>query len=484
MERDGQLLQGRRGRYGLAQKMDLYAGRVVGHRDGYGFVICDLDVADLYLSPKEMRKVFHGDRVLAAIIRVDRRGRREGSIVEVLERAHQQVVGRYQQEFNTAFVIPEDRRLSQDILVTPPAGLTVADGDLVVVELTRQPQRKRRPQGEVVEVLGAEVTTALEIDLVLRKFDIPAQWDQGVAAEIDRLPGQPGTRDLEADSGLPRVDLRELPLVTIDGEDARDFDDAVYAEQRGEGWRLAVAIADVSHYVRPGSVLDQQAYHRGTSVYFPDRVVPMLPEVLSNGLCSLIPGEDRLAMVCWMDVSAEGEITDYRFEPALIHSHSRLTYNQVWQFLEQGVDLPVGDKSASDVIASLLQLDQLYRALDHARQRRGALDFDSREVQVVMDDRGSVEQLAAVQRNRAHKIIEECMVAANRCAAEWLDELKIPTLHRAHDRPDGEKIIALRQTLGALQLKLEGDEQPTTHQCNVPAPYQNDPLQQACKQPV
>lgn len=454
MERDGQVIQGRRGRYGLAQKMDLTAGRVIGHRDGFGFVSQDAPGQDLYLSPKEMRKVFHGDRVLVATIKVDRRGRLEGSVVEILERAHETIVGRYQAEGDSGFVIPEDRRLSQDVLVSDRS-MPVADGDLVVVRLTRQPERRRRPMGVIQEVLGHELTPALEVDLVLYKYDLPAEWNHDVEVEVSGLGEEVRDKEIKA-----RKDLRELPFVTIDGADAKDFDDAVYCEPHGGGWRLAVAIADVSNYVTRDSALDEEALRRGTSVYFPGRVIPMLPEELSNGLCSLKPAVDRLALVCWMDFDAQGGIAEYRFERAAIHSHGRLTYDQVAEFLDQGARLPVADDWQPAVQQNVHQLEQLHAVLQQVKQARGALAFESKEVDLEFEDDGSVKNFIVRERNRAHTIIEECMVAANRCAAEFLDKRDIPVLHRIHDEPDEEKITGLRQLLGSLQLRLPGEGVP------------------------
>jgi len=458
MERDGQIIQGRRGRYGLAQKMDLVAGRVIGHRDGFGFVTSDEEGPDHYLSPKEMRKVFHGDRVLVATVKVDRRGRLEGSIVEVLERAHDTVIGRYQDESGSGFVIPEDRRLSQDVLIVDPPE-SVADGDIVIVRLTRQPERRRRPRGVIEEVLGSELTTGLEIDLVLHKFDIPAEWNDQVDVEVDRLNSSVTGSEVDG-----RDDLRELPLITIDGADARDFDDAVYCETREGGWRLAVAIADVSYYVEPDSALDDEALKRGTSVYFPDRVIPMLPEALSNGLCSLRPAEDRLALVCWIDFSSNGEIETYRFERAAIHSHARLTYDQVADFLADGAALPVADAWQPRVQQNIQQLAELHAVLNLAKQRRGALAFETREVEIEFAKDGSIKALTVRERNQAHTLIEECMIAANRCAAEFLDQRGVPVLHRIHDKPDEEKITGLRQLLGSLQLALPGEGVPPAGQ--------------------
>ena len=456
MAQDGQVVQGRRGRYGLAQKMDLVAGRVIGHRDGFGFVTCDEQQDDLYLSPREMRKVFHGDRVLAATIKVDRRGRLEGSVVEVLERAHETIVGRYQRDQDAHFVIPEDRRLSQDILLTGAPSIKVNDGDIVVVRLTRQPQRRRPATGEVEELLGGDLTTELEIELVLRKYDIPFQWSSEVEDQVAQLP-----LEVDGKSIKNRTDLRALPLITIDGADARDFDDAVFCQRLDHGWRIAVAIADVAHYVTADSALDHEAISRGTSVYFPDRVVPMLPEALSNGLCSLRPAVDRLALVCWIDFTTSGVIADYRFEHAVIHSHARLTYDQAFAFIDQGVLLPVDQPWQQEVEQNLHCLAELHTAQAAAKKARGALAFETKTVQLQVMDDGEINVKPGKPRNQAHLIIEECMVAANRCAAEFLEDQQIPTLHRGHDQPDSEKIVALRKQLGSLQLSLPGAEVPT-----------------------
>ncbi|MBL4622836.1 MAG: ribonuclease R [Immundisolibacteraceae bacterium] len=456
MSQDGQIILGRRGRYGLAQKMDLVAGRVIGHRDGFGFVTSDEQQDDLYLSPREMRKVFHGDRVLAATIKVDRRGRLEGSIVEVLERAHETIVGRYQRDQDAHFVIPEDRRLSQDVLLTGAPSITVDDGDIVVVRITRQPQRRRPATGEIEKVLGGDLTTELEIELVLRKYDIPFEWGPALEDQVSQLPVEVDNKTIKN-----RADLRELALITIDGADARDFDDAVYCQRIDHGWRVAVAIADVAHYVTPEGAIDEEARNRGTSVYFPDRVVPMLPEALSNGLCSLRPAVDRLALVCWIDFATTGVINNYRFEHAVIHSHARLTYDQAFAFIDQGASLPVDQRWQQQVEQNLHCLAELHVAQAAAKKSRGALAFETKTVQLQVMDDGEINVAPGQPRNQAHLIIEECMVAANRCAAEFLEHQEIPTLHRGHDQPDSEKIVALRKQLGSLQLSLPGAEVPS-----------------------
>ncbi|HEX7770056.1 MAG TPA: VacB/RNase II family 3'-5' exoribonuclease, partial [Dokdonella sp.] len=374
MLRDGQLIQNRRAGYGVASKLDLIPGSVIANAEGYGFLRPDDGGDDLYLSPAEMRKVLHGDRVLASVIGVDRRGRRQGAIVEVLERRSPRLVGRVVEENGLVLVTPDDRRLHQDVLITPGKDRGARSGQIVVVEITDQPTVQRGPMGRVMAVLGERLTPSLVVEMAIASHDLPHEWPAAVlraAAEVEP--------EVSAAETKGRVDLRKLPLVTIDGEDARDFDDAVYAEPNKDGFRLIVAIADVSHYVRSGSVLDEEAYNRATSVYFPGFVVPMLPETLSNGICSLNPKVERLCMACEMQVDAEGEVSRAKFYPAVMRSHARLTYTRVWQAIgEKDAD---ARRELADVLPQLKNLHQLYKLLARARQRRGAIDFESTEVE-------------------------------------------------------------------------------------------------------
>ncbi|MFP5464674.1 MAG: ribonuclease R [Gammaproteobacteria bacterium] len=453
MVRDGQLLLDRRGRYGPVQQMDLLRGRVSAHKDGYGFFIADGEHADLYLSPREMRAVMDGDRAVASVTGVDARGRYEGSIVEVLERRHRRVVGHYRRDDNLAWLVPDDRRLGGEILVTDSAiGKKVRDGQIAVVEITHYADRRQPARGLLVELLGEHMAPGMEIDIALRKHDLPWQWPAPVEAQAAGF----NARVTAADS-RGREDFTHLPLITIDGEDARDFDDAVYAERDGRGWRLLVAIADVSHYVRPGSAIDVEAHLRGTSVYFPQRVIPMLPEVLSNELCSLKPEVERLALVCDMRINARGEVKEYRFARGVIRSHARTTYTEIAAVVAGDETLRARYQALEPQIQTL---HRLYQALDGERQRRGAVEFESSEARIIYGPDRKIDRIEPVTRNVAHCMIEECMIAANRCAAEFLSERALPALYRVHDRPNAEKVTALRSFLAEFGLQLGGGDEP------------------------
>ncbi|MCX7672522.1 MAG: ribonuclease R [Thiobacillaceae bacterium] len=452
MQRDGQLMFNRRGALCLPERIELKAGRVEGHPDGYGFFIPDDGSGDMFLSEKEMHAVLHGDRVLVREAGVDRRGRREGKIVEVLQRANQRLVGRFYCEKGVQWVVAEDRRINQDILVPPGAQLNARLGQVVMVELIDQPTKHTPATGRVVEVLGNYADAGMEIEIALRKHALPYEFSEAARAQAAKLPKGVTRKDREG-----REDLRDLPLVTIDGEDARDFDDAVYCTRQGRGFRLWVAIADVSHYVRPGTPLDREAFERGNSVYFPRRVIPMLPEELSNGLCSLNPRVDRLCMVCEMDIGASGAIRKYRFYPAVMHSKARLTYEQVWQWLS-GAGKP-GRKEAW-LLPHLEDLHALFKVMLKARWARGAIDFETLETRFEFDDQGKIRRILPYARNDAHRIIEECMLAANVCASEFLRKKKHPALYRVHEGPTPEKLQALQEFLAEFGLYLGGGEHP------------------------
>ncbi len=456
LERGGKLVRNRAGLLLVAARANLVSGQVQGHRDGFGFLIRDDGAPDLALPEHEMSKVLHGDRVLARLAGLDRRGRQEGEIVEVIEHRTNTLVGRFLNERGVTIVVPEDQRISHDILVPPGAALDAEPGQVVVVEIVQQPQRHVQPMGRVIEVLGAVDDPGMEIEIAVRKFAVPHEFSPAVTGVALKLPERVQARDLKQ-----RVDLRDVPFVTIDGEDARDFDDAVYCEPmdgRGRKWRLLVAIADVSHYVLPGDAIDAEAQNRSTSVYFPRRVIPMLPEKLSNGLCSLNPAVDRLVMVADMVISAQGEIGAYQFYPAVIHSHARLTYTEVWDALS----LP--DSAAAHRLAPLSahlrDLYALYKVLAQARVKRGALDLETTETYIVCDANGRIEKIVPRTRNDAHKLIEECMLAANVCAADLLARNRHPVLYRVHEGPSPDRLANVHSLLKSLGLTLGGGDKP------------------------
>jgi ribonuclease R len=453
MQRDGELLMNRKGELCVVAKLDFITGTVQGHPDGFGFLVPDDGGDDLFLSPAEMHKVLHGDRATARRSGTDRRGRPEGQIVDVLERANTTVVGRFYDERGITFVVAENRRINQDLLVPQDERGCAKSGDVVVVEIVQQPSPQREAIARVVEVLGGYTDPGMEIEIALRKHDLPHEFLLAARKQAGKLPTEVTDRDRAG-----RVDITALPLVTIDGETAKDFDDAVYCERKGKGFRLIVAIADVSHYVKDGDPLDRDARERGTSVYFPRRVIPMLPEALSNELCSLKPDVDRLCMVCDMDVTAEGRIAKYDFYPAVMHSRARLTYTQVWTWLETPVSAP---RTAKGLLPRLADLYALFHALQRAREARGAIDFDSVEMQLEFDVQGKIVRIVPVVRNDAHKLIEECMLAANVCTAEFLARHKHPALYRVHEGPTPEKLAILRDFLGSCALALPGGDEPT-----------------------
>ncbi len=452
MERDGQVVRNRRHAYGPLDKMDLVRGRIQAHPDGFGFLVPDDGSDDLFMSAREMRALMHRDRVVAHVSGIDRRGRREGAVVEVLERNTHQVVGRFQLDNGLTFVIPDNKRIVHDIAVSPENMGAAEHGQIVLVELVQQPSRRRQPMGRVIETLGDHMAPGMEIDIALRSHELPHEWPEVVDDEIASLKAE-----VPESAKQGREDIRDLPLVTIDGADARDFDDAVFCEPQGKDWRLLVAIADVSHYVAVDSALDQEAIERGNSVYFPGRVIPMLPEVLSNGLCSINPKVDRLCMVCEMIVGSGGKVKSHRFFEGLMRSHARLTYDQVAAMLD-------GDKALCEEYAAQLphlqNLHKLYRAFDRRRKRRGAIEFETTETTIVFGEGKKIDCIVPLVRNDAHKMIEECMIAANVEAAKFLAANDMPTLYRIHEPPKEEKLTDLRAFLSELGLNLPGGDTP------------------------
>jgi ribonuclease R len=452
--RRGDVLQNRKGELCLTAKLDLVTGTVQGHPDGFGFLVPDGDGPDLFLSPREMHKVLHGDRAAAKVSGMDRRGRPEGEIVEVLLHANREIVGRVHEERGVWFVEAENRRISQDLLVPPDQRGNAQPGQVVVVEILQQPSAHGEPIARVKEVLGSATDPGIEIEIALRKHELPFEFSKAARRAAKRLPTEVQPEDTKG-----RLDLTRLPLVTIDGETAKDFDDAVYCEREGRGYRLIVAIADVSHYVRDGDPIDLDARERGTSVYFPRRVIPMLPEELSNELCSLKPDVDRLCMACDMHIDARGNIKSYTFQPAVMHSAARLTYTQVWAWLsDPGSAKAKRDKS---LLPHLSNLYALYKVLAASRQRRGAIDFETVELALEFDEHGKIVRIVPAPRNDAHKLIEECMLAANVCAANYLIEHEQPALFRIHEGPPPDKLASLRDFLGGSGLHLDGGDDPS-----------------------
>ncbi|HEY9985409.1 TPA: ribonuclease R [Neisseria meningitidis] len=452
MARDGQVLINRRGAVCAADKLDLVKCRVEAHKDGFGFAVplTPAKDGDFVLYERQMRGIMHGDIVTVRPAGMDRRGRREGTVLDIVERAQSKVVGRFYMDRGVAILEPEDKRLNQSIVLEPDgvARFKPESGQVIVGEIEVYPEQNRPAVAKIIEVLGDYADSGMEIEIAVRKHHLPHQFSEACAKAAKKIPDHVRKSDLKG-----RVDLRDLPLVTIDGETARDFDDAVFAEKIGRNYRLVVAIADVSHYVRPDDAIDTDAQERSTSVYFPRRVIPMLPENLSNGICSLNPNVERLCMVCDMVITYAGNIKEYRFYPAVMRSHARLTYNQVWKWLSDGIGHPFK--------AQIDTLYKLFKILQKKRFERGAVEFDSIETQMLFDDNGKIEKIVPVVRNDAHKLIEECMLAANVCAADFLLKNKHTALFRNHLGPTPEKLATLREQLGLLGLQLGGGDNPS-----------------------
>lgn len=452
MLRDNQIMQDRRGRYCLLQKINLKRGTLQGHPDGYGFFIPDDGGEDMFISAKEMRTAMHGDKVLAYQSGVDRRGRLEGKIHEVIEHANASIVGRFFNEHGVARVVPDSKRITQDILIPPEFIDQAKDGQIVLVEMVAFPSKRNQAIGKILHILGDHMAPGMEIQVAVHAHGIPHEWPEDVTRDVGKI-GQHVTEEQLKN----RTDLRNLPFVTIDGEDAKDFDDAVYCYPKPKGgFQLYVAIADVSHYVSKDSPLDREAARRGNSVYFPGAVVPMLPEALSNGICSLNPKVDRLCMVAELAIGSDGKIGRSRFYRAVIHSHARLTYTQVGQWLTE----KQADEQHQFLWPNIESLYSLYQTLLSTRKLRGAMDFDTTETKIEFDENKKIKHIVPVIRNDAHKLIEECMLAANVATARFLEKAKIPTLFRVHEAPDEDKITALRQFLGELGLQLTGGKKP------------------------
>lgn len=453
MENDGQLIFTKRKSYALPEKMDLIKGTVIGHRNGYGFLQVDGSEKDWFIPNNQMNRIMHGDFVLAQPNGTDRHGRREVRIVRVLEAGKKQIVGRFFTESGIAFVMPDDSRITRDILIPAEHCMGARMGQIVVVELQERKASLSRPIGFITEILGDNLAPGMEIEIALRNHDIPHHWSDDVKKQIRQYNDQ-----VPEVAKQDRIDLRHLPLVTIDGESACDFDDAVFARKEGDQWRLWVAIADVSYYVRPKTALDLEAAKRGNSVYFPKRVIPMLPEVLSNGLCSLNPQVDRLCLVAEMTVCQSGELTRYQFYEAVMNSHARLTYNKVWKILN-------GDQTLhsryAPLVPHLVELNNMFKSLTKARQKRGAIEFETIENQFIFNPQGRIERIEPLIRNDAHKIIEECMILANVAAARFVTQANEPALFRIHDKPSEEKLTSFKSFIRERGLVWNVGRDPT-----------------------
>lgn len=455
MIRDGQILKNRSGNYLVINERDLIRGWVQGSRDGYGYLFPDDGGEKVYLSPHEMRSILNGDKIICRFIGYDRKGLREGAFVEIVERKNSEIVGRFFQDAGFGIVVPENKRISQDVLVTPENRGAAKDGQIVVAKIIEQPTRHRQPLGKITEVLGDFGAPGMEIDIASRVHGIPVDWPHDVDEQIAAIEEEVSESDKQG-----RVDLRDFNFVTIDGEDARDFDDAVFCKKTASGWKLYVAIADVSHYVLPDSPLDTEACHRGTSVYFPAAVIPMLPEKLSNGLCSLNPKVDRLTLVCEMLINDKGLVSRSRFYKAVIHSSARMTYVEAAAILFDNCSETT--ERYRHLLADLVQLKDVYKALLSQRKKRGAIDFDTVETKIIYDENRQIKDIVPTVRNEAHMLIEECMIAANVASSSFLIKHRIPGLFRDHEEPKDSKLENLYQFLGQMGLQLgKGSDSPT-----------------------
>ena len=458
MERDGQLIRNRQNHYLPISKVDLVRGRVMGHAEGFGFLIPDEGGEDLFLSPFEMRTMMHGDRAVVRPIGKSKRGKLQGKLVEIIERSNKQIVGRYYKESGIGFVVPDNKRLNQDVMIAEGDSMQAANGQFVVTSIVEQPNKSRQPIGKVIEIIGDHLAPGMEIDVAIRSYDLPYEWSDEVLQQVEQFSEKSIQQQLKY-----RKDMRELNFVTIDGLDAKDFDDAVYCEPRENGWRLWVAIADVSHYVETDTPLDQEAHNRATSVYFPERVIPMLPEMLSNGLCSLKPEVDRLCMVCEMFISDTGELKNHKFYDAVMCSSARLTYDEVQKILYgkvQEVEFQKVRENRQPLLNDLENLQAVYKALRKQRVKRGAIDFDTKETYIEFDQDKKIKSILPRQRFQAHMIIEECMITANVAAAKYIIKHKLPTLFRVHEDPTFEKLRDMREFLESLGISFSKAEKP------------------------
>ena len=454
MERQGQIMRNRKDDFCISEKLNLIPGRIQGHPDGFGFLIPEQGGDDIFLSSREMMQVLHNDRVMVQTIGQDRKGRPEGKVIEILERKNETLVGRVVQGQGVTIVAAEDKRINQDFLIPYHFDMDAKPGQIVVIEITAQPSFKSRPMGKVVQILGNYADSGMEIEIALRKHQLPYNFSQETIEIAESFSKKVTEKDFKE-----RIDLRDLSLITIDGETARDFDDAVYAESVGKNWRLVVAIADVSFYVQPDKILDKEAFERGNSVYFPRRVIPMLPEALSNGLCSLNPHVDRLCMICDMLIDQHGKVISYKFYPSVMESKARMTYTDVSTLLNE--TSPELIEKYKAIIPHIKNLESVYKILTKQRHARGAIEFASSETIMIFNDQGKIDRIEPVIRNEAHRIIEECMLAANVCAANFLIEHEHPALYRIHEGPTEERLENLQIFLAEFGFMLGGGDKPS-----------------------
>ena len=454
MERQGQIMRNRKDDFCISEKLNLIPGRIQGHPDGFGFLIPDQGGDDIFLSSREMMQVLHNDRVMVQTIGQDRKGRPEGKVIEILERKNETLVGRVVQGQGVTIVAAEDKRINQDFLIPYHFDMDAKPGQIVVIEITAQPSFKSRPMGKVIQILGNYADSGMEIEIALRKHQLPYNFSQETIEIAESFSKKVTEKDFKG-----RIDVRDLSLITIDGETARDFDDAVYAESIDKNWRLVVAIADVSFYVQPDKILDKEAFERGNSVYFPRRVIPMLPEALSNGLCSLNPHVDRLCMICDMMIDQQGKVISYKFYPSVMESKARMTYTDVSTLLNE--TSPELTEKYKTIIPHIKNLESVYKILTKQRHVRGAIEFASSETIMIFNDQGKIDRIEPVIRNEAHRIIEECMLAANVCAANFLIEHEHPALYRIHEGPTEERLENLRIFLAEFGFMLGGGDKPS-----------------------
>ena len=445
MINDGSLFINRKRGYGVRDKTDLIKGVVQAHADGFGFLVSPELEKDGFIMPQEMRKVMDGDTVLASLQPGRRKNKEEAFIIEVLERAHKTLAGKYSHKNGQGIVVPDNQTID-DIIVPAGSEVNANNGDFVMVMINEYPNRHRPALGEIIAVLGQKLNSRLAMELTMAAQNLPNQWPENFDSVVKYIP----TQVVEDDLNDQVKDIRHLPLVTIDGEDARDFDDAVYSEKNTKGWRLIVAIADVSKYVPANSSIDKEAYNRGTSVYFPGKVIPMLPLELSNGICSLNPQVDRMCMVCDMQINSSGQIINHDFYRAVMHSHARITYKQCWNYLDKQIKQETWD---AKVAPALDTMNNLYKAMMLEKNQRGAITFNSTDVHISIDAKGQVSGITPYTRNDAHKLIEAFMIAANISAAKFVEKHKVPAAYRVHDTPPERKLTDLKAFLHSLGIK-------------------------------